>query len=123
MTSDLELLEQFRRGNRSAFHKLVRRHHVRLLNFFYALTGNRESAEELTRTAFLRVHAEFSDRRSAPPAERCATFLKHLLQTAYLCWVDYLNSPPRSVPFVVAPAGTPGAMTQNLPLLSPAAAQ
>ena len=47
MKSDQELMTDFRNGDRPAFHKLIRRHHVAILNFFQPLTGSHAAAEEL----------------------------------------------------------------------------
>ena len=67
--ADDELLDDFRRGDAVAFQKLVKRHHLSLFNFFYALVRNTPVAETLTQETFGRIlgdratfHAEYGFR-------------------------------------------------------------
>lgn len=54
-TADEALLHKWRKGNAEAARLLVTRYYPRILNLFYRLTGTRETAEELTQDAFLRL--------------------------------------------------------------------
>jgi RNA polymerase sigma-70 factor (ECF subfamily) len=55
MEEDGVLVERARTGDRDAFEGLVRRHHQRIYRTLLGLTGNREDAEDLTQTTFLKV--------------------------------------------------------------------
>ncbi|HYG77770.1 MAG TPA: RNA polymerase sigma factor [Planctomycetota bacterium] len=131
MKSDLELMEEFKRGDRNAFHKLIRRHHVAVLNFFYPLCGMPEFSEELTQDVFLRIFNDLDPRtevslwkihrnEATHPTSRFSTYL---MRTAYLCWSEYLRhngSPVRAlVPAGQASAGL--ATTDSYALLAPVA--
>jgi RNA polymerase sigma-70 factor, ECF subfamily len=53
--SDEELLLLYQRGSRDAFEELFARHHRRVINFCYRMTGDRARAEEAAQETFLRV--------------------------------------------------------------------
>jgi len=53
--SDEELMEQFSRGDASAFEVLLRRHQRPVLNFIFRYVGNRSVAEDLTQDVFYRI--------------------------------------------------------------------
>ena len=108
MKSDRELMADFRHGDRPAFHKLIRRHHVALLNFFHPLTGSQAAAEDLTQKTFLRIFAELElqaestlwGRSREDDAQPFTTFLTYLFRTGYICWLEQLRREglPRVLP-------------------------
>jgi RNA polymerase sigma-70 factor (ECF subfamily) len=53
---DRPWVERAQRGDLMAFDELVRRHHGRIYALIYHLVGNREDAEDVTQTAFLRAY-------------------------------------------------------------------
>jgi len=55
------LVERARAGDRGAFEDLVRRHHQRIYRTLLGLTGNREDAEDLTQTTFLKVYEHLGE--------------------------------------------------------------
>jgi len=83
MKSDIELVVEFRRGDSSAFQRLVRRHHVPLFNFFYMLTGSERVSEALAARAFMRIYA---DREKLGPDFNFATYL---YRAGINCWTDF----------------------------------
>ena len=116
MKSDRELMADFRHGDRPAFHKLIRRHHVALLNFFHPPTGSQSAAEELTQKTFLRIFAELElqaestlwGRTREDDAQPFTTFLTYLFRTGYICWLEQLRRDglPRVLPQPIT-ANTP----------------
>jgi RNA polymerase sigma-70 factor (ECF subfamily) len=52
---DDDLVERARTGDRDAFEELVRRHHQRVYRTLLAVTGNKEDAEDLAQTTFLKA--------------------------------------------------------------------
>jgi len=109
MKSDLDLLADFKRGDRTAFDKLIRRHHVELINFFYPLSGNAALSEELTQTVFLRIHADLTEhadlslwtRHRGEMPHAASRFPTYLLRTGILCWAEHVRStgrPARALP-------------------------
>src|SRR5687768_5254208 len=52
---DSSLVATFLAGEKKAFNELVRRYHVRLLNFIYRTIGDRDRAEDLVQEVFIRV--------------------------------------------------------------------
>ena len=53
---DAALVAEYLDGRRHAFHELVERYHVRLLNFIYRTIGDRDRAEDLVQETFIRVY-------------------------------------------------------------------
>ncbi len=53
---DVELMLKFKKGDMSAFEKLMDRHKTHLINFVYRFTGSGADAEDLAQEAFLRVY-------------------------------------------------------------------
>jgi len=106
MKSDSDLMSEFKRGNRRSLHMLMRRYHVKLLNFLFPLTGSAHIAEELTQRAFLRVTVELEARASST-TNRFSTLL---FRTGYVCWLDYLRQSAahtQALPFVVSHVASP----------------
>lgn len=56
MRDDLELVENTLKGDIYSFEELVLRHEAGILKFTYNMTGNRESAEEITQDVFITVY-------------------------------------------------------------------
>jgi RNA polymerase sigma-70 factor (ECF subfamily) len=55
-TTDAELVEKCRRGDREAWEIIVRRRHSRIYNLAYRFTGRFDEAEDLTQEVFLKVY-------------------------------------------------------------------
>jgi len=53
---DVFLMLEFQKGDRASFENLMRKYYKRVLNFIYRLTGNVETAEDLTQDVFLKVY-------------------------------------------------------------------
>lgn len=53
---DSRLVEEVRRGDRSAYGELVRRYEKRLLRTIYRMVGSVETAEDLAQEAFLKAY-------------------------------------------------------------------
>jgi DNA-directed RNA polymerase specialized sigma24 family protein len=100
MQTDLELMVAFRRGDRAALVKLVRRHHVTLYNFFRGLCRAEDTAAELTVIAFQHVAAD-----PAPP-HRKQPFHLYLYRVGYDCWVRHLEhaARPLALPMTQQPS-------------------
>ncbi len=54
--SDEELIKEFQKEDTDAFKELVNRYKDKLVNFLYRFTGNRESAEDISQEAFLKLY-------------------------------------------------------------------
>jgi len=54
--TDESLMAAHVRGDRAAFHELVRRYGDRVLGYLFHMTGNRDQAEDLFQETFKRVH-------------------------------------------------------------------
>jgi len=103
MKSDLELMAALRRGDRSAFYRLVRRHQVAMYNFFHALCNDPSRARELTARVFLHLFTE----RSA--LNQNFKFSMYLYRAGYACWMDHQQrhgSKPLALPFPPGPVGS-----------------
>ena len=87
MKSDIELTADFKRGDRAAFHKLFRRHHMGLLNFFYRLAGDLSKAEDLAELVFLKVYAD----RGQIKVETPFKFSTYLYRVGHLVWLELPN--------------------------------
>ena len=53
---DSSIVAEFLAGEKRAFNELVKRYHVRLLNFIYRTIGDRDRAEDLVQETFVRVY-------------------------------------------------------------------
>jgi RNA polymerase sigma-70 factor, ECF subfamily len=51
-----DVVAAFLNGEEQAFQEIVARYQTRLLNFVYRMIGDRETAEDLTQEAFIRVY-------------------------------------------------------------------
>lgn len=72
MRTDEELMEQYREGSRDAFEELFSRHHRRVIQFCYRMTGDRARAEEAAQEVFLRIARAASTYR---PTARFTTWM------------------------------------------------
>jgi RNA polymerase sigma-70 factor, ECF subfamily len=113
MKSDNELLHDFRRGDRTAFDKLVRRHHVTTLNFFHLLLASEKQACELTARVFLYIYNDTDEFRGE------AQFLLYLYRAAYACWTDHLRregTPSHALPppLQTENSAEPATQTRNI---------
>ena len=52
---DVSLMKKVRDGNQAAFETLYRRYNRRLLDFFYGMTRNAQTAEDLSHETFARI--------------------------------------------------------------------
>ncbi|MBI5577159.1 MAG: RNA polymerase sigma factor [Deltaproteobacteria bacterium] len=55
MRTDEELMELYRNGSRDAFEMLFARHHRKVIQFAFRMTGDRAKAEEAAQETFLRI--------------------------------------------------------------------
>lgn len=58
--SDLELIEDFKKGDEGVFEELVRRYQKKVYNSTYRMMGNHEDAWDLAQESFLRVYRNLS---------------------------------------------------------------
>ncbi len=57
---DRALVERARRGDTAAFDELVRLYQGRIYGLVYHMTGNREDAEDLVQTTFVKAHGSLA---------------------------------------------------------------
>jgi RNA polymerase sigma-70 factor, ECF subfamily len=57
---DLELIERFKAGDKSAFEAIVVRHQTRVYNLVFRVTGLPDEASELTQEIFVKVYQKIS---------------------------------------------------------------
>lgn len=53
---DRDLVERFKRGDQSAFNRLVEKHSTKAYQIAYGVVASREDAEEVTQDVFVRIH-------------------------------------------------------------------
>jgi RNA polymerase sigma-70 factor (ECF subfamily) len=56
MTDDLQLIEDFQRGNAKAFEELVKKYQRQVANTIYATLGKRNDVEDLTQEVFIKAY-------------------------------------------------------------------
>ena len=78
---DVDLMQEFARGNDEAFVTLYRRHRDRVLSYCLRLLGDRAQAEDATQDVFLKLHGA---RKSYEPKSRFSTFLYRI--ATHHCW-------------------------------------
>ncbi|MCW8130686.1 MAG: sigma-70 family RNA polymerase sigma factor [Planctomycetota bacterium] len=112
MKTDPELMREFRDGDETAFDKLVKRHQVGLLNFFYRLVWDHSLAEDLTQEVFMRLYTHKNE------YEPQAKFTTYLYRIGRNCWIDYLRRTKSERKNVSLDAETPGgsALAETVPL-------
>ena len=84
--SDTELMMEFQQGREEAFAELVARYKVRLLNYFYRLSWDRQLSEDCCQEVFCRV---FRHRRDYVPS---ASFATYLYRISMNLWIDRYRS-------------------------------
>ena len=80
--SDTELMLDFQKGHEQAFAELVERYRLPLLNFFYRLSWDRQTAEDCCQEVFCRV---FRRRKEYVPT---ASFPTYLYRIGKNLWID-----------------------------------
>jgi DNA-directed RNA polymerase specialized sigma24 family protein len=113
MHSDLDLMVAYRRGDRAALMKLVRRHHVTLYHFFRSLCRGDDIATELTVISFQHVAVD------PTPPHRKQPFHLYLYRVGYDCWVRHLEHAAR--PLALPMHQPPGILQAPVLQASPAA--
>jgi RNA polymerase sigma-70 factor (ECF subfamily) len=83
---DAALLLALKGGEFAAFSALVDRHQRSLINFFYHLCGDRQTAEDCAQEVFLRV---YSHRDTYEPQAKFTTFLFRIARNL---WIDRIRS-------------------------------
>ena len=83
---DAALLLALKGGEFAAFSALVDRHQRSLINFFYHLCWDRQTAEDCAQEVFLRVYAH---RDSYEPQAKFTTFLFRIARNL---WIDRIRS-------------------------------
>jgi RNA polymerase sigma-70 factor (ECF subfamily) len=93
---DLELMERFRGGDRTALEALVDRHHASLLRYFFLQGRSRETAEDLAQEVWVRV---LRHREMYRPTARFQTYLFAIARNL---WIDRYRSVRAAPPTVSA---------------------
>jgi len=83
---DAALLLALKDGDAAAFSELVDRHQRSLINFFYHLCWDRQTAEDCAQEVFLRV---YSHRDTYEPQAKFTTFLFRIARNL---WIDRVRS-------------------------------
>lgn len=89
--ADTDLIEELQKGGEKGVLELVRTYQVPLLNFFYRLTWDRESAEDYTQEVFLRIFRSFA---KISPNTNLSVYI---FKTARNIWIDALRSKKRKI--------------------------
>lgn len=89
MANDAELMLAFKRGDRSAFESLVRRHQGGLMNYFFRMLWNRQTAEDLTQEVLVRVFTHVESYQAT------AKFTTYLYRIARNCCIDHFRRTKR----------------------------
>lgn len=92
---DIELMERFRSGDRTALEELVNRHHASLVRYFHMQCRQRETSEDLAQEVWARV---IRHRKSYTARARFQTYLFHIARNL---WIDRYRS-NRSAPGMVS---------------------
>ena len=85
MANDAELMLAFKRGDRSAFDSLVRRHQGGLMNYFFRRLWNRQTAEDLTQEVLVRLFTHVDGYQAT------AKFTTYLYRIARNCCIDHFR--------------------------------
>ena len=81
--TDVALMRQVREGDECAFEALHTRYQQRVLNFFYALSHNGHTANDLCQETFLRI---WKVRRRY---QATGSFAAYLFAVARMIWLEY----------------------------------
>ena len=109
MRTDEELMELYREGSRDAFEELFSRHHRRVIQFCYRMTGDRARAEEAAQEVFLRIaRAAFTYRATA----KFTTWMFTIARRTTLNFLRDEKETGEKVPLRNGPGGedTPGSL-------------
>ncbi len=79
---DTELVAEFKKGKLGAFTQLVDRHQRSLINYFYHVSKDPQTAEDLAQEVFLRLYAHLGT------YEPHAKFTTFLYRVARNLWID-----------------------------------
>lgn len=63
-TTDEQLVERVRSGDRQAFEELVKRYHQRLVSFLLTILGNADDAHEVAQDTFVKAYQSVASLRS-----------------------------------------------------------
>lgn len=100
--TDEELMEFYRRGSRDAFEELFSRHHRKVVQFAFRMTGDRSLAEEAAQEIFLRIA------RAAPTWQPTARFSTWMYTIARRTTLNYIRDEKETGGKVPIPAGEEG---------------
>jgi RNA polymerase sigma factor (sigma-70 family) len=84
--TDYDLIDDSKRGSRSAQELLVRRHYKLVYSFLYRMTGDKEMAKDLTQETFIKILNNISKYKSS------SNFKSWLLTVASNLAKDFLKS-------------------------------
>ncbi len=113
---DVQLMERFRAGDRSAMEALVDRHHGALIRYFFVQSRSRETAEDLAQEVWVRVvrHREDYEARA-----RFQTYLFHIARNLWIDRYRSLRAAPREVSADAEVASEDGGEGSTLAALLP----
>jgi RNA polymerase sigma-70 factor (ECF subfamily) len=83
--SDAELMLRVRAGDIRSFENLVGRHQRPLINYFFRLTWDRQTAEDMAQEVFLRIY------NAAKAYEVQAKFTTWMYRVARNLWIDRMR--------------------------------
>jgi RNA polymerase sigma-70 factor (ECF subfamily) len=83
--TDEQLVEDWLKGERTAFESLVRRHRRALVNHIYRHTGKREGAHDLAQDVFLKIY------KSLPSFDSRFRFTTWMYRIASNCAIDSMR--------------------------------
>ena len=90
-------MELYREGSRDAFEELFSRHHRRVIQFCYRMTGDRAKAEEAAQEVFLRIaRGAFTYR----PTAKFTTWMFTIARRATLNFLRDEKEPGKTVPLL-----------------------
>jgi len=119
MRTDEELMELYRRGSRDAFEELFARHHRRVVQFAYRMTGDQARAEEAAQEIFLRIA------RGASTWQHTAKFSTWMYTVARRTTLNYIRDQKEEggkvpiLPGEEADDGSPAVQVQGPAELNP----
>ncbi len=83
--SDEELLKLAKQGNIEGFKGIVGKYHVQIINFFFRLCHDRDSAEDLAQEVFIKLYTHLDD------FELKGRLVKYIFKIARNHWIDKLR--------------------------------
>jgi RNA polymerase sigma-70 factor (ECF subfamily) len=109
--TDEELMLLYQKGGRDAFEELFSRHHRRVVNFCFRMTGDQARAEEAAQETFLRIA------RAAFTWQPTAKFTTWMFQIARRTTLNFLRDqkePAEKVPIPVGEENDEGFVAPKL---------